>query len=175
MKWTHKKADLFQWKEAQCHMQYYDRCSKAVSMMMGDMVLVCVTSFKGRHKIKSRWEYRENVVEWQPYLNLPVYVVYPIDWGGCSHTLHRNYLLPINNNLKQQESENPVGGDEPMPVPHKNDVLPVKCPTESILEGMPNLPSQQHESFEQGSTGSPSMDPTDGGLQADKDTPVPSR
>ena len=27
-------------------------------------------------------------------------------WGGCSHTLHRNYLLPISNNLGQRECAN---------------------------------------------------------------------
>ena len=52
------------------------------------MVLVCVTAFKGRHKIQSRSENREYVVKQQPYPNLPVYVVCPIDWKGCSHTLH---------------------------------------------------------------------------------------
>ena len=35
--------------------------------------------------------------------NLSVYVVHPIDRGGCSCTLHRNYLLPINNNLEQEK------------------------------------------------------------------------
>ena len=36
--------------------------------------------------------------EKQPYPNLPVYVVCPRDGEGCSQTLHRNYLLPINSN-----------------------------------------------------------------------------
>ena len=45
-----------------------------------EMVLIHVTIFKGQHKIQNRWENREYVVEWQPYLNLPVYVVHPI--GG---------------------------------------------------------------------------------------------
>ena len=99
MKWAHVKADLLQWKEAQCHKQNYNRCSKAVSLRMADMVFVHFTTFKGWHKIESRWE-NMNMVEWQPYPNLPVYVVHPIDGGGCSCTLHRNYLLPINNNLE---------------------------------------------------------------------------
>ena len=55
---------------------------------MGDMVLVHVTAFKGRHKIQSRWENREYVVEWHPYPNLPMYVVCPTDREGCSHILH---------------------------------------------------------------------------------------
>ena len=73
----------------------------------------------------------------------------------------------------------PCGGDgssdEGTPVPQGSDALPVNCLTKSWLEGMPNSPSQQHKSFDPGSTGSTRMDPTDGGLQADKDAPVASR
>ena len=52
-------------------------------------------SLPSRANTKSRvagrkWEY---VVEQQPYPNLPVYVVCPIDGEGCSHTLHWNFLL----------------------------------------------------------------------------------
>ena len=83
-------------------------------------------------------------MEWQPYPNLLV-CVHPID-GGCSHTLHRNYLLAISNNLEQKEGENPMVGDgpsdEPTPVPHENDALLVNYPTESQLEGMPYSPSK---------------------------------
>ena len=93
-----------------------------MSLWIGETVLVCDTTFKGRHKIQSKWDNGEYVVEWQPYLNLPVYVVHPLDWGGHSHTLYRNYLLPINNNLEQEEGENPVSGegssDKQTPVPH---------------------------------------------------------
>ena len=60
-------------------------------------------------------------MEWQPYPNLPVYVVCPWDGEGCRCTLHRNYLLPISNNLEQ-------AGDEPIdqltPVPPTDSGLP---------------------------------------------------
>ena len=46
MKWAHRKADLFQQKETQCHKHNYDKWSKAVSLRIGDMVLVHVTTFK---------------------------------------------------------------------------------------------------------------------------------
>ena len=75
-----------------------------------DIVLVSATAFKGRHKIQSRWENREYVLKWQSYANLPVYMVHPIDGEGKKHTLHKNYLLPISNNL-EQEGENSVGVD----------------------------------------------------------------
>ena len=76
------------------------------------MVLVCVTTFKGYHKIQDRWENREYVVEKWPYPNVPVYVVCPRDREGCSQTLHRNYLLPINSNIGQDEKDAPVAGVE---------------------------------------------------------------
>ena len=79
--------------------------ARAVVLEVGDMVLVCVTPFKGHHKMQDRWENREYVVEKWPYPNLPVYVVCPRDGEGCSWTLHRNYLLPINSNMGQDETD----------------------------------------------------------------------
>ena len=49
--WAHRKANLFQQKKVQCHKQNYNTHSKAVSLRMGDTVLVHVTTFKERHKI----------------------------------------------------------------------------------------------------------------------------
>ena len=107
-----RKANLFQQKEAWHHKQNYEKCSRPLALRTGDTVLVN----------------REYVVEWQPYPNLPVYVVCPMDWEGHSLTLHRNYLLPINNNLRQAEDENLVEGvepkDEPTPAPQAHNELP---------------------------------------------------
>ena len=105
------------------------------------MVLVHVTAFKGHHKIQDRWENREYVVEKQPYPNLLVYVVCPRDGEGHSQTLHRNYLLPINSNMGQDEAD---GSEErvekntsPTPVPSADNNMqdspdqpaPVRCST----------------------------------------------
>ena len=84
---------------------------------MGDTVLVHVTTFKGRHKIQDRWENREYVEEKQPYPNISVYVVHPIDGEGYSQTLHRNYLLPISSNLEQAKCEDSVEGVGPIDEP----------------------------------------------------------
>ena len=142
--WAHRKVDLFQQKEVQCHKQNYDKCSRAVALRAGDMALVHVTTFKGQHKIQNRWENREYVVEWQPYPNLPVYVVCPRDGEGCSRTLHRNYLLPISDNLEQVEDENSVVGvepiDKPTPVPPADNGLLTDRPTKHWLESLPSLP-----------------------------------
>ena len=61
-------------------------------------------------------------MEWQPYPNLPVYVVCPIDGEWCSHTLQRNYLFPISHNLEQKECDHAVEGEssnETTPVSHE--------------------------------------------------------
>ena len=58
MKWAQKKAKAFQVKEAECHKCNYDKHSRAAALEVGDMVLVCVTAFKGHHKIQDRWENR---------------------------------------------------------------------------------------------------------------------
>ena len=81
-----------------------------MALEVGDMVLVCVTAFKGCHKMQDQWENREYVVEKWPYPNVPVYVVCPRDREGCSQALHRNYLLPINPNLEQSKMDKPVAG-----------------------------------------------------------------
>ena len=99
------------------------------------MVLVCVTAFKGHHKMQDWWENREYIVEKQPYPNVPVYVVHPRDGEGCSQTLHRNYLLPISPNLEQSELDKPVAGVgndiSPTPVPSVSDAS-----IEAELSGM---------------------------------------
>ena len=103
--WAHKKAEVFQAKEAQCHKCNYDKQGRAVALEVGDTVLVCVATFKGHHKMQDQWENREYVVEKWPYPNVPVYVVHTRDGEGCSWILHRNYLLPISPNLEQSKMD----------------------------------------------------------------------
>ena len=146
---------------------------------MGDTVLVHVTAFRGRHKIQSRLENREYVVEWQHYPNVPVYVVCPIDGERHSHTLHWKYLLSISINLKKEECENSVVGvgpsNKPTPVPHVEDALLVNHSTESEPEDIPNSPSKQQKLVDPGVAGLTSPDPMDEGLQVDDDISVPLR
>ena len=102
-------------------------------MEVGDTVLVHVTAFKGCHKMQDRLENREYVVEKQPYPNLPVYVVCPRDGEGCSQTLHRNYLQPINSNMGQDETD---GSEERV----KNNTSPTPAP--SVGSSTQNSPDQ---------------------------------
>ena len=50
-KWAQRKAEAFQAKEAQRCKQNYNKRGKAAALEVVDTVLVCVTTFKGHHKI----------------------------------------------------------------------------------------------------------------------------
>ena len=140
-KWAHEKTEAFQAKKAQRHKGIYDKRSRAAAFEVVDTVLVCVTTFKGHHKMQDRWENRKCVVEKWPYPNIPVYVVHPSDREGHSWTLHRNYLLPINSNMgqgKADESEDRVKNNTSLtPAPSADNILqdspdqptPVRCST----------------------------------------------
>ena len=131
-KWAHEKAESFQAKKAQRHKCNFDKRSRAAALEVRDMVLVCVTAFKGHHKMQDRWENREYVVEKWPYPNIPVYVVCPRDGEGCSWTLHRNYLLYINSNMGQDEAD---GSEERV----KNNTSPTPAPSaDSSLQDNPD-------------------------------------
>ena len=148
-KWAHEKAEAFQAKEAQRHKQNYNKRSRAAALEVGDTVLVCVTAFKGGHKMQDRWENREYVVEKWPYPNIQVYVVCPRDGEGCSWTLHRNYLLPINSNMGQgeaDESEERVENNtSSTPAPSADSIsqdspdqpAPVRCSTRTTRNQLP--------------------------------------
>ena len=79
-----------------------------MALEVRDTVLVCVSTFKGHHTIQDRQENRQYVVEKWSYPNVPVYVVCLRDGEGCSQTLHRNYLLPINSNIEQGKPDKPI-------------------------------------------------------------------
>ena len=124
--WAQRKAEAFQAKEAQRHKCNYDKRGRPAALEVRDTVLVHVTALKGQHKMQERWENREYFVELQPYPNVPVYVVHPRDDEGCSQTLNRNYLLPLNSNIGQSELDEPLTGVgnniSPTPAPSVDNV-----------------------------------------------------
>ena len=125
----------------------------AAALEVGCMILVCITAFKGHHKIQDRLENREYVVEKQPYPNVHVYVVCPRDREGHSQTLCRNYLIPINSNIGQDEKDKPIAGVEnnntspPMPLMDSEpaDVGPsgtvIPSTAGNIPQGSPDQPA----------------------------------
>ena len=129
-----------------------------MALEVGDMVLVHVTTFKGHHKIQDQWQNREYVVEKWTYPDVPVHLVHPRDGDGCSQTLHRNYLIPINSNIGQDEKDSPMAGYQNnnalTPVPQVDSVPADAGPTRmvtsstagSTLQGSPDQPAPIRQS-----------------------------
>ena len=110
------------------------------------MVPICVITFMGQHNIQNRWENTEYVVGWQPYQDLPVYVVQPVDWEGHTCTMHRNYMLLINDTLESRGSAKTVSGEELMDnqaLGYHAGALPFKCLPGNQLDSTLNLPTEQ--------------------------------
>ena len=102
--------------------------------------------------------------------------VCPIDGEGNSHTLHRNYLLPISNNLVQGECANSVEGDglsdRPALIQHRSDASPADCLTWTQLKSRLNLLSEQSELFIPETTRSTGTDTIDKGLWGVSGAPI---
>ena len=89
---------------------------------------------------------------------------------GHSQTLHRNYLLPISNNLGQVEDENSVVGVELI-----DKITPCHLQIMGGPESLPNSLPKKHKPVNTESTGSASPDPVNDGSQAGQDQPAPLR
>ena len=83
------------------HRELYDQKCRGAELVVGDLVLVKQTAWKGRHKIQDRWESEEYQVVGQPTPGVPVYTVQGIA-GGKTRVLHRNLLLPLQGRVRQQ-------------------------------------------------------------------------
>ena len=68
--------------------QYYDRKIGAVNLKPGNLVLVKADAFKGKRKIKDRWEDDTCKVVHQIVTDIPSYKV--MDQHGRSDILHLN-------------------------------------------------------------------------------------
>ena len=79
--------------EAQCQKRYYDQKIGAMDLKPGNLVLVKADAFKGKRKIRDRWEEETWKVVHQIATDIPSYEVK--DQCGWSHILHRNWLLLI--------------------------------------------------------------------------------
>ena len=72
---------------------YYDRKIGAVNLKPGDLVLVKVGAWKGKRKIKDRWEEETWEVVQQIAADVPSYKV--MNQHGQSRVLHQNQLLLV--------------------------------------------------------------------------------
>ena len=85
---TLKEAQAQLTTEACQQKQYYDRKIGAVNLKPGDLVLVKVDVFKGKRKIKDRWEEDTWEVVHQIMSDIPSHKV--TNQHGKSHILHQN-------------------------------------------------------------------------------------
>ena len=127
------------------HKGRYDQRCRGAELEVGDLVLVKQTAWKGRHKIRDKWEDEEYQVMGQPTPGVPVYTVKSIV-GDRPKVLHRNLLLPLQGRIRQEgglgeeinsDSEDEEEGGDEMPkvarTPHRRPrgtVRPQASPTQ---------------------------------------------
>ena len=83
--------------EACWQKQYYDRKIGVVNLKPGDLVLVKADAWKGKRKIKDRWEEETWEVVHQIAADVPSYKV--MNQCGWSWALHQNWLLLIASEI----------------------------------------------------------------------------
>ena len=89
------KAQAQSTMEACWQKLYYDRKIGAANLKPGDLVLVKVDAWKGKRKIKDRWEEETWEVVHQIAADVPSYKV--MNQHGWSWVLHWNWLLLIGS------------------------------------------------------------------------------
>ena len=85
---TLQEAQAHSMAEAHRQKQYYDRKIGAVNLKPGSLVLVKADAFKGKRKIKDRWEEETWEVVHQIVTDVPSYQV--TNQHGKSCILHQN-------------------------------------------------------------------------------------
>ena len=76
---------------------YYDRKVGAVNLKPGNLVLVKADAWKGKRKIKDRWDEETWKVSWQIMTDVPSYEV--MNQHGWSGVLHQNWLLLVTSEV----------------------------------------------------------------------------
>ena len=94
---TLQEAQVQSMAEAHWQKQYYDRKIGTVNLKPGNLILVKADAFKGKRKIKDRWEEETWEVGHQIATDIPSYEV--TNQHGRSWVLHRNWLLLIASEI----------------------------------------------------------------------------
>ena len=100
LRFAHKKAKQVAGRQQARHKGLYDKRCKGAELDIGDLVLVRKTAWKGKHKIRDRWESDEYQVAGQPTPGIPVYKVECVA-GGRTRVLHRSLLLSLQGRIRQ--------------------------------------------------------------------------
>jgi transposase InsO family protein len=126
--------------------EIYDIKARAAILEPGDRVLVKALAFEGKHKIADKWEKHAYIVEDQPNVDIPVYIVKPENGKGKKRTLHRKHLLPIGSlplsdvtSSKQKEPEHMRTGRQKI----QNDASEEETSSDSDVQGMDFVEAEQ--------------------------------
>ncbi len=79
----------------------YDQRLHYSHLVPGDRVLIRNLGLQGKHKLADRWSTEPYVVQSQ-MPNLPVFRLNPVSGTGPVKILHRNHILPIGQELRQE-------------------------------------------------------------------------
>ncbi len=79
----------------------YDQRLHYSHLVPGDRVLIRNLGLQGKHKLADRWSTEPYVVQSQ-MPNLPVFRLKPVSGTGPVKILHRNHILPIGQELRQE-------------------------------------------------------------------------
>ena len=132
---------------------YYNRKVDAVNLKSGDLVLVKADAWKGKRKIKDRWDEETWEVSQQIVTDMPSYKV--TNQHGQSQVLHQNWLLLIasevgiplcmGNHHTWDRCTSPtpckttsLGGDEEMMPQEQNGKVVTQRPTRKASQGWKN-------------------------------------
>ena len=139
--------------EARQQKWYYNRKVGIVNLKPGDLVIVKVDAWKGKRKIKDRWDEETWEVSWQIATDVPSYKV--TNQHGWSQVLHRNQLLLITSEVgiplcmgnrhtwDRCTSPTPckttsLGSDEQMMPQEQNGMVVTQQPTRKASQGWKN-------------------------------------
>ena len=147
---TPREAEAQSTAEACQQKWYYDRKVGTVNSKSGDLVLVKVDAWKGKRKIKDRWDEETWEVSWQIVTDVPSYEV--TNQRGQSWVFHWDWLLLImsevgiplcmGNHHTWDRCTSPtsckttsLGGDEEMTPQEQNGKAVTQQPTRKASQG----------------------------------------
>ena len=76
--------------------------------MVGNKVLLKCTAFKGKHKIRDKWENTIYEVVEQPLGKIPVFKIKSMEGDDKMKVVHGNLLLPLFSDPSDQTSKSDI-------------------------------------------------------------------
>ena len=102
IKWAFEQVNVYNEKEINHAKKCYNQNVRCSALVPGDLVLVHVRAFKGKHKVSDWWECFSYEAIRCIRDDLPVYKVRQKDSNLPSWVLHQNMPIPL---IQRQESE----------------------------------------------------------------------